>query len=155
MSEEAIVVLQKQINEEEEKLSKYCRRCNYEGKKVLMHTATVQWTDKDHLKHSTPILRVCPRCRNIKWLPNQFERAKQQGGYIHDPHTFEEDGKKYISGGFSKLEFADLMQELAVIRLRLHIIKLAFAENDFTMIKGPTVGPVDWKQFIKTFFEKI
>ncbi|MFG1461157.1 MAG: hypothetical protein AAE987_07260 [Thermoplasmataceae archaeon] len=76
MAFESLEILQRQINEEEEKLGKYCRRCSYEGKKVLMHTATVQWTDKDHIKHTTNILRVCPRCRNIRWLPEQIEMAK-------------------------------------------------------------------------------
>lgn len=154
MVEGALDTLQKQINEEEEKLGKYCRRCSYEGKRVLMHTATVQWTDNNHIKHSTPILRVCPECRDIRWLPNQFSRAKHQGGYIHDPQIVEKDGKKYYSGGFSKLEMADLMKELAIIRERLHLIKLAFIQND-PMLTGNTAGPFDWKQFIKAFFEKI
>lgn len=87
-----------------------------------MHTATVQRMDKDHHKHSTPNLRVCPRCRTIKWLPNQFEKAKDQEGYISNPMTFKEDGKKYTSGGFRKLELADVMQELAIIRERLRLI---------------------------------
>ena len=155
MSEWALETLQTQIKEEEEKLGKYCRRCHYEGKKVFMHTASVQWTDKEHVKHFTPILRVCPHCRDIRWLPEQLERAKKQGGFILEPQTWEEDGKKYYHEGFSKLELADLMQELSLIRVRLTIIKKAFNETRPELVKGYITAPVDWKKFIQNFLEKI
>lgn len=148
-------LLQTQIKEEEEKLGRYCRRCSYQGRKVLMHTASVQWTDDQHVKHFTPILRVCPECRDIRWLPNQLERTKKQGGYIHEPLTWEEDGKKHYAKGFSKLEFADLMQELALIRTRLSIIKRALSESMPEQVKGYSTAPVDWKKFIQNFLEKI
>ena len=45
---EALEVLQRDIKSEDERPGRYCRRCNYEGKKVQMHTATVQWTDDQH-----------------------------------------------------------------------------------------------------------
>ena len=152
---DSLKMLQTQINEEEDKLGKYCRRCNYEGKKVLMHTATVQWTDKDHIKHSTPILRVCPRCRNVRWLPNQFERAKSQGGYMNAGKYKDVNGEEKTYHGISKLELADIMQELAIIRQRLYLIKSAFAENDPMMAPGVATGRFDWKQFIKAYYDKI
>ncbi len=155
MGEWALETLQTQIKEEEKKLGKYCRRCHYEGKNILMHIASVQWTDKEHAKHFTPILRVCPRCRDIRWLPEQLERAKNHGGFIHDPQTWEEDGKKHYSGGFSKLELSDLMEELASIRTRLTIIKKAFNETRPEIVKGWTSPPLNWEKFIKSYFEKI
>ena len=155
MSEWALETLQSQIKEEEKKLGKYCRRCSYEGKKIFMHTASVQWTDKEHVKHFTPVLRVCPRCRDIRWLPEQLERAKNQSGYIHDPQTWEEDGEEHYAKGFSKLEFADLMQELSLIRVRLTIIKKAFNETRPELVKGYITAPVDWKKFIQNFLEKV
>jgi phage/plasmid-associated DNA primase len=156
---QALEVLQKDIKSEEEKLGKYCRRCSYEGKKVLMHTATVQWTDDQHVKHSSPILRVCPRCRDIKWLPEQLERSKHQGGYIHAPLKWTEDKgtekeKTYHSTGFTKLEYADLMKELAIVRDRLHLIKQALQQEDPMMHKAG-IPPFDWKQFIRIYLEKI
>jgi hypothetical protein len=147
----ALELLQTQINEEEEKLGKYCRRCSYEGKKVLMHTAIVQWTDKDHKKHSTPILRVCPNCRNVRWLPNQFERAKFQGGFMREDTFIDDNGVEKKHYGISKLEVADLMQELSIIRQRLYLIKMAFQQNSMD-ISG---GPFDWKQLMKAYFDKI
>ncbi|MCL6090335.1 MAG: hypothetical protein M1393_04770 [Candidatus Thermoplasmatota archaeon] len=155
---EALEVLQKDIRQEEEKLGKYCRRCSYEGKKVLMHTATVQWTDDQHVKHTTPILRVCPRCRDIKWLPEQVERANLFGGYIHEPQVWTEDKgtdreKTYRSQGLSKMEVADLMKELAIIRDRLSRIKRAFKETDPLAYK--TSIQFDWDKFIKIYLEKI
>jgi hypothetical protein len=148
-------LLQTQIKDEEEQLGKYCRRCHYEGKKVFMHTASVQWTDKEHVKHFTPILRVCPRCRDIRWFPNQYEKARRWGGYIHDPQTWEEDRQKYHTEGFSKLELADLMQELALIRARLTIIKKAFYNTRPEQVKGWVSPPLNWEKFIKSYFEKI
>ena len=148
--------LQSQIKEEEEKLGRYCRRCNYQGKKVLMHTASVQWTDQEHVKHFTPILRVCPECRDLRWLPNQYEKARRWGGYIHDPHTLEEKDETQIHfKGFSKLEFADLMQELAFIRTRLTIIRKALSQKMPEQVKGYGTAPVDWKKFIHNFLENI
>jgi hypothetical protein len=116
-----------------------------------MHTAIVQWTDKDHKKHSTPILRVCPNCRNMRWLPNQFERAKFQGGFMREDTFIDDNGveKKYY--GISKLEVADLMQELSIIRQRLYLIKMAFQQNSMD-ISG---GVLDWKQLMKAYFDKI
>lgn len=156
---EALEVLQRDINSEEKKLGRYCRRCSYDGKKVHMHTATVQWTDEQHNKHTTPILRVCPKCRDIRWLPDQIERSKQQSGYIHAPQTWTEDKgtekeKTYQSGGFSKLEYADLMKELAIIRDRLHWIKEALQQVD-PMINKAGMPQFNWKQFVKIYLEKI
>jgi hypothetical protein len=50
---------------------------------------------------------------------------------------------------------ADIMQELALIRQRLHLIKLALAENNPMLSPGIVTPPFDWKQFIKAFFDKI
>ena len=149
-----MTALQTQIKEEEEKLGKYCRRCNYVGKKVFMHTASVQWTDEQHVKHFTPVLRICPNCRDIRWLPEQYNKAKYLSGFLDEPRKYEEDGKKYIEG-FSKLEFADLMLELANIRTRLNIIKHAFMEERPEQVNGHTTPPLDWKKFIRNYLENI
>ncbi len=110
---------------------------------------------QEHVKHFTPILRVCPECRDIRWLPNQYEKARQWGGYIQEPLTWEEDGKKYHHKGFSKLELADLMQELANIRTCLSLIKRAFNETRSEIVKGWTSPPLNWEKFIKSYFENI
>ena len=150
---EALEVLQRDINSEEKKLGRYCRRCSYEGKKVLMHTASIQWTDDNHVKHFTPIALVCRVCRDWRWLPEQIERSKRQSGYIHKPQVWTEDGKTHHTQGFSKLEFADLMKELAIIRDRLRWIKEALQQNDPMMNKTPL--RFDWKQFMKIYLEKV
>ena len=156
MSNDPLVQLREDIVKEEEKLGRYCRRCSYQGKKVLMHTASVQWTDQEHVKHFTPILRVCPECRDLRWLPNQYEKARRWGGHIFEPYTWTDDeGVEHKDpGGLSKLEYADLMVELGIIRERLRLIKDALFLN--ARMNGKRhIMRFDWKQFIKIYLDGI
>ncbi|MCL4480420.1 MAG: hypothetical protein M1113_02920 [Candidatus Thermoplasmatota archaeon] len=151
-----LVQLRGDIAKEEEKLRRYCRRCSYQGKKVLMHTASVQWTDQEHVKHFTPILRVCPECRDIRWLPNQYEKARRWGGFVDEPHTWTDDeGVVHKNpGGISRLEYGDLMAELGIIRERLRLIKEALYSEGHMYSKNQVMR-FDWKQFIKIYLDGI
>ena len=154
----ALGLLQQEIEEEEKKLGKYCRRCNYEGKKVLMNRASIQWVDDQHLKHTTAIALVCRNCRDWRWLPEQEETAKLKSGYMREPRIWTDnkgtkDEETYHTDGVSNLEVADLMKELAIIRDRLSLIKKAIKEANPIGYKRSAF--FDWDKFMKIFLEKI
>lgn len=48
----------------------------------------------------------------------------------------DNNGEEKTYHDISKLELADIMQELAIMRQRLYLIKSAFAENDPMIAPG-------------------
>ncbi len=116
---ESKVDLKQEIKVDVENKSKIDRHCIRDG--TLMNTASIQWTDGNHMKHFTPIALVCRKCMDWKYLPYFQEEAYRRGKTVA---SLDEEGKErdtiIVDGRtislsslyLSKLEFADLMREL-------------------------------------------